>query len=142
MKKIYIDFLVVATFIMMMLSLWSGASTSSMSIRLLIGMFLGVLLANIYFICRREMTHDVERIAYVYSFSILSSIVIAILIIDDFPVISGILYLFLATCVISLLAFVMLKWKYLQKLSLVKQNLIMWFVSFVFIILSLIAATY
>ncbi len=133
MKTLYGDLLGISVFILIVFSLWISASAYAdiVSLGLILFMLTSLFLANIYFIYKREMHSLVERIIYVYSFMIFSSVIIALLIIDDYPIMSGIYYLMASASVITILTIVTLKWSYFNKFTFRKQNLIMWTISII-----------
>lgn len=142
MKNIYLDMTIVATFILIIFAAWTNATSLSQSKSLIIFMYTGLFLSNLYFIYSRETKKLAERSIYIFSFFIFVSMINAVLLIDDFGFASGVYYMLAASVVVSVLILIMAKWSYLKKFSLRKQNFMMWIVSLVFAVLGFLSIVY
>lgn len=136
MKKIYCDMISVSSIILISLLLWSTITTIELAQGLLFGLFMILIIINLFFIYKREMKSFFERIFYLFSFAIFSSIIVSFLIIDDTTIISGVLYFITSLLVVSVLAFLSIKWTFLKRFSFRMQNFIMWSLSFLLVLLS------
>lgn len=138
MNKIFSDLIGISVMLMVMLLIWSSASTDNQAIIMLVITMTLLLAANVYFVVKRETINVIERTVYNCLFFIAASVIFAVLLIDDNGYGVGFIFLLTSSLILGGLGIVTYQELLIKKYSKSIQNSIIFSISVIFTFLSLL----
>lgn len=142
MKKLQQDLLVVLLVLIFMLLLWSFVPTTKLAIGVLIAILIFILCMNIFFVLNRQASNIIERLFYSCFVFITASLVFTRLFIDDVGYYGGLIFLSVHVVLLILFGLMYGKQVLIKKYSIKTQNIIVFFISVIFTMLSFIVISF